>query len=250
MAWFRSKKSPAPPPSLQREKLPRHVAIIMDGNGRWAKAQGKPRAWGHRAGVEALRAIIRESSDLGIEALSLYAFSTENWLRPAEEVHALMELLLEFFSREIDELDGEGVAIRILGDVEGMPPPQRKALQAAQERTRDNDGLRLNIALNYGGRAELVRAARLLAEQVQAGRLRPEDIDAEAFEAVLYTRGLPEVDLLIRTSGELRISNFMLYQIAYAEFVVMPEYWPDFTLAKYHEALLAYAKRSRRFGGV
>ncbi len=229
--------------------LPRHVAIIMDGNGRWAKQHKIKVALGHRKGVETLRAIIRESSDLGIEALSLYAFSTENWRRSPEEVSALMGLLLEFFSSEIDELDEKNVCIRILGDKEGMPPAQREALINAEKRTGKNTGLKLNIAINYGGRAELARAARRLAEKAVKGEIRPEDIDEDALSRELYTAGLPDVDLLIRTSGEMRLSNFLLYQCAYAEFDFPTVLWPDFDLNAYHEALRAYQHRDRRFGG-
>ena len=229
--------------------LPRHVAIIMDGNGRWAQRHKVKVALGHRSGVEALRGIVRESSDLGIEALSLYAFSTENWARSPEEVGALMQLLLEFFASETDELDEKNVCIRILGDIGGLPPPQREAVKGAQARTANNTGLRLNIALNYGGRAELVKACRELAALAAAGELAPADIDEARLADHLYTRGLPDVDLLIRTSGEMRLSNFFLYQCAYAEFVFPTVLWPDFTVAHYHQALGAYAGRDRRFGG-
>ncbi len=233
----------------EKPALPRHVAIIMDGNGRWARQHKLQIALGHRQGVEALRAIIRESSDLGIEALSLYAFSTENWRRSPQEVEALMGLLLEYFTREIDELDANRVCIRILGDKDGMPEKQRAALLNAEERTRLNTGLKLNIAVNYGGRAELVRAARILAEKAARGEIRPEDIDEQALAGALYTHGLPDVDLLIRTSGEMRLSNFLLYQCAYAEFEFPRVLWPDFDLKAYHEALDAFAARDRRFGG-
>ena len=229
--------------------LPRHVAIIMDGNGRWAKAHALRVAQGHRKGTEALRAIIRESSDIGIEALSLYAFSTENWKRSEAEVAALMGLLLEYFTSEIDELDEKNVRIRILGDKDGLPGPQRAALIAAEERTANNTGLKLNIAINYGGRQELLRAAQTLAARVQAGEKRAEDISAEDLEEALYTHGLPDVDLLIRTSGEMRLSNFLLYQCAYAEMTFPTVLWPDFTLTEYHAALDAYGRRDRRFGG-
>lgn len=238
---------------LDREKLPRHVAIIMDGNGRWAQRRGMPRTFGHKAGVEALREIIRHSDELGIEVLTIYAFSAENWRRSAEEVGALMGLLLEYFTRELDELNRKNVQIRILGDIDGMPrglERQQAALHAAIERTRGNTGLRLCIALNYGGQQEIVRAARLLAQQVAAGELAPEEIDRERFAAELYTSGLPEVDLLIRTSGEMRLSNFLLYQLAYAEFYQTDTLWPDFDRDAYDEALLAYTRRNRRFGGV
>ena len=234
---------------MNDRQLPRHVAIIMDGNGRWAKQHMLKVAMGHRAGVEALRAIIRESSDIGIKALSLFAFSTENWRRSEAEVAALMQLLLEYFSSEIDELDENNVCIRILGDKEGLPSPQKEALFRAEERTKDNTGLNLCIAINYGGRQELVRAARLLSEKVQAGEMKPEDIDEQALSDCLYTAGLPDVDLLIRTSGEMRLSGFLLYQCAYAEFLFPETLWPDFTLDDYHAALDAYALRDRRFGG-
>jgi len=246
MAWFRKK---AESQTLDAGRLPRHVAVIMDGNGRWAKRRMQPRALGHRAGVEAMRAIIRESSDLGIEALSFYAFSTENWSRPAGEVGALMGLLVEFFGREIDELHANRVRIRILGDVEGMPQPQRGLLLEAMERTVDNAGLKLNLAINYGSRAEIINAARTLAERVARGELEPKDIDEAAFAQTLYTAGLPEVDLLIRTSGEQRLSNFLLYQCAYAELVFTDILWPDFTVTAYHRALAAFQGRERRFGG-
>ena len=234
---------------MNEQKLPRHVAIIMDGNGRWAKQHMLKVAMGHRAGVEALRSIIRESSDLGIEALSLFAFSTENWRRSETEVAALMQLLLEYFSSEIDELDENNVRIRILGEKEGLPAPQREALYRAEERTKNNTGLNLCIAINYGGRQELVRAARILAEKVRAGEMTPEDIDEQALSDCLYTGGLPDVDLLIRTSGEMRLSGFLLYQCAYAEFEFPETLWPDFTLEDYHRALEVFASRDRRFGG-
>ena len=231
-------------------KLPRHVAIIMDGNGRWAKARGLSRSAGHAAGTEALRDIIRASDDWGIEALSLYAFSTENWARSKEEVGALMALLLKYFGSEIDELDEKNVHITILGDVDGLPEAQRDAVVSAMERTKNNTGLKLNIALNYGGRAELVRAAKGLAEQVRSGQIDPGDIDEMLFEQQLYTRESPDVDLLIRTSGEQRLSNFLPWQTTYAEFVFDPTNWPDFDRARYMKCLQVYADRDRRFGGV
>lgn len=231
------------------EKLPRHVAIIMDGNGRWAKKHKLKVAMGHRQGTEALRSIIRESSDLGIEALSLYAFSTENWKREAQEVEALMGLILEFFSSEIDELDEKNVCIRILGDKDGLPEKQRDVLYDAEERTGQNTGLKLNIAINYGGRAEIVRASQALAKKALAGEIKPEEIDEAMLARELYTKDLPDVDLLIRTSGEMRLSNFLLYQCAYAEFLFPEVLWPDFDLAAYHEALHAFGNRERRFGG-
>ena len=233
---------------IDLNRLPKHVAIIMDGNGRWAKQHKVKIALGHRTGTETLREIIRNSSDIGIQALSLYAFSTENWARPQTEVDALMQLILDFFQSEIDELDEKNVCIAILGDKDGLPEKQRDVLYEAERRTRANTGLKLNIAINYGARAEAVRAARLLAEDVAAGRLAPEDITEQAFADRLYTAGLPDVDLLIRTSGEMRQSNFLLFQCAYAEFVFPTVLWPDFDLKQYHQCIAEFQGRKRRFG--
>ncbi len=230
-------------------RLPAHVGIIMDGNGRWARKHKLAIAIGHRTGTENLREIIRHTDDLGIAALSLYAFSTENWRRSPEEVAALMQLILDYFASEIDELDEKHVRITILGDKDGLPEKQRDTLIRAEERTGKNTGLRLNIAINYGGRAELVRAARQLAREAKEGRLEPEEITEERFADCLWTRGLPDVDLLIRTSGEMRLSNFLLWQCAYAEFVYPTMLWPDFDVEAYDKALMTYARRDRRFGG-
>lgn len=221
----------------------------MDGNGRWAQRRLLPRAAGHRAGVEAMRQVITRCDELGVEALTVYAFSTENWARSREEVGALMSLLLEYFTREIDELHRKNVRILILGDVDGLPQKQRDAVRAAMERTRGNTGLKLNIALNYGARAELTRAARMLAERAKAGEISPDDIDEDMLSDSLYTAGLPEVDLLIRTSGEQRLSNFLLYQLAYAEFVFDPILWPDFDAAALDRDIAEFQRRQRRFGG-
>lgn len=234
---------------IDLNRLPRHVAIIMDGNGRWAKQHKVKVALGHRTGTETLREIIRSSSDIGIEALSLYAFSTENWARPAAEVEALMQLILDFFASEIDELVRNNVRITILGDKAGLPAPQREALEDAERRTCGLSGLRLNIAVNYGGRAELVRAARQLAAEVQAGVLTVDQIDEQAFADHLYTAGLPDVDLLIRTSGEMRLSNFLLFQCSYAEFLFPEKLWPDFHVPDLHECILQFQSRDRRYGG-
>jgi undecaprenyl diphosphate synthase len=232
---------------LQRARLPRHVAVIMDGNGRWARAQGKKRAEGHRAGVERLREIIRFSSDAGIAALTLYAFSSENWARPKAELQVLFRLLVEYFSKEIDELHANQVRIRAIGDLQAFPPRVRNAVLAAELRTAKNSGLQLQIALNYGAQAEILRATRALcAKAMQTGQLP----DAEAFAAELYTSGLPALDLLIRSSGEKRVSNFLLYQLAYAELYFTDAYWPDFTRTAYCKALADYAGRNRRFGGL
>ena len=229
-------------------KLPAHVAVIMDGNGRWARKHRLSVSRGHRQGTETLREIIRHTDDLGIQALSLYAFSTENWKRSEEEVSALMQLILEFFESEIDELDAKNVRILIMGDKSGLPEAQRETLKAAETRTERNTGLRLNIAVNYGGRAELVKATQEIATLVRNGALRAEQITEATIAEHLYTRGQPDVDLLIRTSGEQRLSNFLLYQNAYAEFVFPETLWPDFTVHDYDLALDAYTHRERRFG--
>ena len=230
------------------ERLPRHVGIIMDGNGRWAKKNKLGVALGHRRGVETLREIIRHTDDLGIGALSIYAFSTENWNRSPEEVGALMQLILDFFASEIDELHEKNVRILILGEKDVFPEKQREVLIEAEKRTGGNTGLRLNICLNYGGRAELVRAAKTIVEDVQAGKLSLDSVNEQTISDRLYTAGQPDVDLMIRTSGEMRLSNFLLYQCAYAEFLFPKVLWPDFSVQDYDEALMAYGGRERRFG--
>ena len=238
----------APAKKEDFERLPRHVAVIMDGNGRWAKKHRLSVSRGHRQGTENLREIIRHTDDLGIGALSLYAFSTENWNRPPEEVSALMQLILDFFASEIDELHRKNVRILILGDKSRLPDRQREVLEEAERRTSGNTGLRLNIAVNYGGRAELVKAVKEIAALVKNGRLTEEEITEKTVSDHLYTAGQPDVDLLIRTSGEMRLSNFLLYQNAYAEFLFPEKLWPDFTVADYDRALAAFSRRDRRFG--
>jgi len=232
---------------LKREAIPCHVAIIMDGNGRWAKERGLGRSAGHRAGVNALRDIIRFSSDAGVDALTVYAFSTENKKRPPEEIGVLCSLLIEYFKKEIDELDENRVRIRSIGDLSWFPENVQQAVRNAEVRTARNDGLKLNIALNYGSQAEIIRAMQLAAQTAAKENRQPTQAD---FEANLYTAGLPPVDLLIRTSGEERISNFLLYQLAYAELYFTDVYWPDFSKELYIEALRSFAGRSRRFGGL
>ena len=228
--------------------IPKHIAIIMDGNGRWAQSRKLSRSAGHRAGVDRLRGVIRLSSDLGVEALTLYAFSTENWKRPSDEVSTLMSLLIEYFTKEIDELFANNVRIRIIGAYEQFAAPVRGTIERAMKRTESNTGLNLNIALNYGSRAEILRAANLaLKDALASGK---EAITAEMLESNFYTAGQPEVDLVIRTSGEQRISNFLLYQISYAEFLFPEEYWPDFSDECYIQAIKTYQNRSRRFGGL
>ncbi len=232
---------------LNPETVPQHVAIIMDGNGRWATKRGLPRSLGHRAGVNRLREIIRFSSDTGVKALSLYAFSTENWKRPQDELGVLFGLLVEYFNSEIDELDANRVRIRALGDVSQFPQRVSEAVCRAEARTAENDGLILNIALNYGSRAELLRAARLACADAKGD---PGAITSESLERHLYTACLPALDLLIRTSGEKRLSNFLLYQASYSELLFTDDLWPDFDESSYIAALQEYARRKRRYGGL
>ncbi len=222
----------------------KHVAIIMDGNGRWAKARHLPRVAGHRAGVEAVRKVVEAAPDLGIEVLTLYAFSSENWKRPADEVGDLMGLLRHYIRSEINELDTNGVRLVFIGNYKALKPDLVKMLEDARERTAANTGLTLAIALNYGGQDEILRVARALAAEVSPG-----EIDAAAFEARLDTAGLPPPDVVVRTSGEQRLSNFLLWQAAYAEFVVTEKLWPDFDGAALAEMVAEFATRERRFGG-
>ena len=229
---------------------PAHVAIIMDGNGRWAKARGLPRLAGHRAGVEALRQTVRAASEMGISWLTVYAFSSENWSRPKSEVNDLMGLLKLFIRRDLAELHHNGVRVRIIGDRSGLEGDIKVLLEEAETLTRNNTALNLVIAFNYGSRDEIVRAARKLAEAAAAGDVKPETVTAEAFAALLDTADIPDPDLVIRTSGELRLSNFLLWQAAYSEFVFLPCFWPDFGPAHLAEAVQAFAARERRFGGV
>lgn len=229
---------------------PKHIAVIMDGNGRWARQRGLPRSAGHQAGMGAVRECVAGCREAGVDILTLFAFSQENWQRPAEEIEALMQLLEEYVARDGDELRKQGVSVRVMGDLEPLAEPARIAVQQIERETARGTALTLNICLSYGSRAELVRAARLLAEAVAAGQLRPEDIDEAALAARLYTAGLPDPDLLIRTSGEHRLSNFLLWQLAYAEFLVTPVLWPDFTRQDLFAALEEYARRDRRFGRI
>lgn len=230
--------------------LPKHVAMIMDGNGRWAQKQMMPRVLGHRAGMNRLRELIRITSDLSIEALSLYAFSTENWKRPEEEVNALCGFLVEYFYKEIEELHANQVKICVLGDIRKFPKSVREAAAAAIEKTKQNTGLRLNIALNYGAQDEILRAVRAIAQKAESGQCKAEEIDAAFFERELDTAGLPPIDFLIRTGGEQRLSNFLLYQAAYAELYFTDTYWPDFSRDRYVDALRVYQTRTRRYGGL
>ena len=232
------------------DNLPKHVAIIMDGNGRWAKRRLLPRSAGHRAGVEALRNIIRMSSHIGVKYLTLYAFSTENWKRPKDEVNVLMKLLVEFLYNEIDELDKENVCITFMGDIERFPKDCVTAVKYALERTKDNDGLVVCIALNYGSRLEIRQAVQKIAVSYKEGEISLDDITEELISSNLDTSHMPDPDLIIRTSGEQRLSNFMLYQASYSEFYFTDVHWPDFGKEAYTDALNEYANRKRRFGGV
>jgi undecaprenyl diphosphate synthase len=228
---------------------PKHVAIIMDGNGRWARQRGLPRAAGHKAGAEAVRRAIQSAVDHGVEALTLYAFSSENWRRSAEEIADLTGLMRFYLEREIATLEGEGVRLRLIGDYSAFGPDLMSRLERAVERTSNNKRLTLVIALNYGSRAEIVAATKSLARRVAAGELAEESIDDAALEAELQTHGLPELDLLIRTSGEIRLSNFLLWQAAYAELLFLDMLWPDFDEKAFAGAVEKYAARERRYGG-
>ncbi len=229
---------------------PRHVAIIMDGNGRWAKARGLPRALGHKEGVEALRRAVEASRELGLSHLSVYAFSTENWNRPQPEIDALFDLLRVFVRRDLARLHKDGVRIRIIGSRDGLSDDILSLIDEAMEKTRDNTRLTLNIAFNYGGRGEIVAAMREMARAVEAGRLNPDQIDEAMVSRMVWTGESPDPDLVIRTSGELRLSNFLLWSGAYAELMFMDLWWPDFNKESLEKAIDAFRRRDRRFGGL
>ncbi len=233
---------------LRAEAIPRHVAVIMDGNGRWAERRGLDRVQGHRAGIEAVRATVRAAHELGVRFLTLYAFSTENWSRPKGEVDALMGLLEHYLEAEIEELDRNGIRLRAIGRLDRLPELARAKLDDALHRTRDNGEMTVVFALSYGGRTEIADAARKLARDVEQGKLDPEQIDEKTFSAYLYDPELPDPDLLIRTGGEARVSNFLLWQIAYAELHVTEVMWPDFRKGDLVEAVWDYQQRERRYG--
>ncbi|HZG84365.1 isoprenyl transferase [Paenibacillus sp.] len=246
--WFREGKKPSTDEPVRLDNVPKHVAIIMDGNGRWARQRGMPRIAGHRAGMKNVKTIAIAADALGIKALTLYAFSTENWKRPQEEVDFLMKLPQEFFPLEIEELKAKNVRIRMMGEREGLPEHTLRAVDAAIEETRHNTGLILNFAMNYGGRRELLLGMRQVAEAARDGRLDPDELTEADINAFLQSDGLPELDLLIRTSGEVRISNFMLWQLAYTELWFTDVFWPDFSTEHFHEAIRSYQGRARRYG--
>ena len=233
-----------------RGDVPRHVAVIMDGNGRWARGRHLPRVLGHRSGMSAVREVIEGAAEAGIGFLSLFAFSRENWERPASEVEALMDLLVEYVGREADELAAKGVRVRVLGDLSRLTPAASAAVADVERRTAANDRLVLNLFISYGSRDEIVRAARALAREAAAGTLDPESITEETISGRLYTADCPDPDLLIRTSGEQRISNFLLWQLAYSELYITTVLWPDFTRAERYTAIAEFQRRDRRYGRV
>ncbi|MBM6941654.1 isoprenyl transferase [Collinsella intestinalis] len=236
--------------ALDRSRIPRHISCIMDGNGRWATARGLARGEGHRAGIVSLREIITACVRLDVEVLSAYAFSTENWSRPQAEVNLLMHLFAQTFIQELPLLKRENVKVVFLGDISALPKETREVFEYGLQETAQHTGMTLALAVNYGARAELARAARRLAERVAAGELDPTGIDEAAVAGELYTAGLPDPELVVRTSGEMRLSNYLLWQVAYAEFYITPTYWPDFNRWELLRAIIAFQGRDRRFGGL
>ena len=236
--------------AIDAERLPHHIAVIMDGNGRWAKLRGKPRIFGHRAGADSVKAIVDTCARLEIKAVTLYAFSTENWKRPAAEVSGLMQMLKRFLRSELKTAHKNNIRFRAIGDLTALPPDIQKEIADAMKLTAANSGMNLVVALNYGGRAEILRACKLAANSLLADGRKIDDLTEANIEQNLYTHGLPEVDLLIRTSGEMRISNFLLWQLAYSEIYVTPTLFPDFRRPEIFEAILEYQKRERRFGDI
>lgn len=249
MAFFQKKSSP-PPPQADLQHLPRHIAIIMDGNGRWAKKRGLPRTAGHAAGAETFRSIATYCKDIGLEYLTVYAFSTENWKRPADEVSAIMGLLKKYLLEAIAQMERDRVKMAFFGDLSPLTPELRQLCHRTQEISTHYDGCQVNICLNYGGRDELLRAAMAYAQDCAEGKADPNHLTQEQFGGYLYSKGIPDPDLIIRPSGELRLSNFLLWQSAYAEFYFTDVLWPDFSKEELHRAIAAYQSRSRRFGGV
>ncbi len=244
---FFSKKKPH---EIDMSRLPEHIGVIMDGNGRWAKRRGLPRSAGHSAGADALKKIVTEATKLGIKYITVYAFSTENWKRPKEEVDYLMSLLLDYLRNAEKTLAGEDVVIRAIGSRKELSQEIRDQIVRTEEFTKNNNGIVMNIALNYGGREEITNAAKNICKEVQEDKIKIEDINDKMFSQYLYTENQPDVDLLIRTSGEQRLSNFMLWQVSYAEMWFTHKLWPDFKPADLHRAIIDFQNRGRRFGGV
>lgn len=238
------------PSDLDRNRLPKHVAVIMDGNGRWAKRRGLPRIMGHRKGVDALKQLLRCCDDWGVQALTAYAFSTENWGRPLEEVDFLMTLFERVLRRELQEMIKENVRIEFVGNLAALPPSLQAEIERSMSATVNNSGIQFTVATNYGGRQEILQACRAIATKVKQGQIQPEDIDETMFSRHLYTANVPDPDLLIRTSGEMRLSNFLLWQMAYGEMYITETLWPDFDREQFHKALFDYQQRDRRFGKV
>ena len=245
-----AKTGPLPTAEIGDFAVPRHVAIIMDGNGRWAAARGLPRGEGHRRGVEALRRTIRSAGEIGIKFITIFSFSAENWSRPANEIGELMGLLRRFIRNDLAELHRNGVRVRVIGERNNLAPDIGRLLVEAEELTKNNDGLTLVVAFNYGARQEITRAARRVAEDVAQGRIKPSDVTMETLGGFLDAPDIPDPDLIIRTSGEQRLSNFLLWQAAYSELIFVPTYWPDFDRAALDAAIREYRQRERRFGGL
>jgi len=236
--------------SLNMKKLPKHIAIIMDGNGRWADRRDLPRVAGHKAGIDSVREVVEVCGELGIQILTLYAFSAENWKRPPLEINALMKLLLDQLREQTPDLNAKNVHVSVIGDTDHLPRKVTYELQRTIDITKNNTGLTLNLALNYGGRQEILKATKSIAADIENGKLKTKDLDENVFSRYLYTSGFPDPDIIIRTSGELRISNFLLWQCAYSEFYITDVLWPDFRKKHLLLALISYQRRKRRFGGI
>lgn len=253
MFWFNKKQKQQSDNYLEmidKNNIPKHIAIIMDGNGRWAKKRNMPRTYGHRAGVETIRDVVKASSEIGVKYLTLYAFSTENWKRPSDEVNALMNLLVEYLRKEVEELHRNNVIVNAIGDISKLPQICQDELKKAFEKTKNNTGLTLNLALNYGGRDEILKAVKKIVQKVENGDIKTDEIDEKTFSDCLFTASMPDPDLLIRPSGEYRLSNFLLWQIAYSEFWFSDICWPDFNRQHLYRAIYEYQNRDRRFGGI
>ena len=234
--------------NYNKENMPKHIAIIMDGNRRWARAQGKPAGFGHKAGAKTLEKIVRYANKIGLEHITVYAFSTENWKRAEDEVNALMMLLQNYLDEYSKRADSENIKVKILGDITVLSQGMQKSIINCMERTKNNTGITFNIALNYGGRDEIIKAVKNIAQEVKDGNLKAEDISEEIISNNLYTKGQPDPDLLIRTSGEIRLSNFLPWQLVYSEFLFVDKNWPDFTESDLDDAIIEYQKRTRKFG--